>query len=135
MFYASLIKKVAIPDNKRVRCLSWNPEHGWLAAGGEDAMLRVFTLEAEVNEAATNVRGVAASTKLGMNQPLEGHKCAWRCASLAPLCQVLRRRAACLPPSSLSLTPSLPPSLPPLSLPSCCGGEQLECAVQEAGHL
>jgi hypothetical protein len=73
-FYASLVKKVAIPDGKKVRTLAWNPEHGYLCAGGDDAMLRVFTLEPEVNEAATNARGVAASTKLGMNQPLEGHK-------------------------------------------------------------
>jgi WD repeat-containing protein 35 len=83
IFYASLVKKVAIPDNKRVRCLAWNPEHGWLSAGGEDAMLRVFTLEPEVNEAATNARGVAAATKLGMNQPLEGPTGAWRTHTLA----------------------------------------------------
>ena len=83
MFYAALVKKVAIPDGKKVRTLTWNPEHGYLSAGGDDAMLRVFTLEPEVNEAATNARGVAAATKLGMNQPLEGHKGAWRTHTLA----------------------------------------------------
>ena len=107
MFYASLVKKVAIPDNKKVRCLAWNPEHGYLSAGGDDSMLRVFTLEPEVNEAATNARGVAATTKLGMNQPLEGHKsaCAWA-ARPTPLTP-----SAPLTPILLPLSP--PPTHPP----------------------
>ena len=62
MFFASLFKKVAIPDKKNVRVLAWNPEHGWLCAGGDDSSLRVLTLEPEVNEAATNVRGLTPAT-------------------------------------------------------------------------
>jgi hypothetical protein len=73
-FYASLAKKIAIPDGKRVRTLSWNPEHGWLSVGGDDSTLKVLTLEPESNDGSTNARGVAAATKLAMNQPLEGHK-------------------------------------------------------------
>ena len=107
MFYASLVKKVAIPDNKKVRCLAWNPEHGYLSAGGDDSMLRVFTLEPEVNEAATNARGVAATTKLGMNQPLEGHKSAWHGGASIPLTPSAPPNPSC--PPSLSLSLSLPP--------------------------
>jgi len=72
-FYASLTKKVAIPDGKRVRVLSWDPEHGWLVCGGDDGMLKVLTLEPENSDPQTKARGVAAATKLGMNQNLEAH--------------------------------------------------------------
>ena len=76
-FYAFLAKKVAIPDGKRVRVLSWDPEGGWLASGGDDGMLKVLKLELDESlEATTHARGVTAATKLSINQPLEGHQSA-----------------------------------------------------------
>lgn len=73
VFYAALSKKVAIPNGTKLRVLSWNPEHGWLAAGGEEGLLKVLRLETAVTP-DSNARGVAAASNLAMNQTLEGHK-------------------------------------------------------------
>ena len=74
-FFATLTKKVAMPNGTKLRTLAWNPEHSWLAAGGDDSMLKVLKLEA-VPSGESNVRGVAAPTNLAMNQGLDGHKSA-----------------------------------------------------------
>jgi WD repeat-containing protein 35 len=39
--YIFLSKKIAIPNNTRLQVLGWNPEHGWLACGGDDKLLKV----------------------------------------------------------------------------------------------
>lgn len=91
-FYAWLSKKIALPT--KVRVLSWNlsgcgvmsgvPDHdAWLAAGGDDAMLRVLKIDA-VASGESNVRGVAAQTQVKGNNPLEGHKSALGPASASP---------------------------------------------------
>eukprot|EP00955_Chlamydomonas_euryale_P102699 365439-Chlamydomonas_euryale.AAC.4 len=33
-------KKIAIPNNVHLKCLSWNMEHGWIACGGENGLLK-----------------------------------------------------------------------------------------------
>jgi WD repeat-containing protein 35 len=73
LFFASFFKKVAIPNGTKLRVLSWNPEHGWLAAGGDEGVLKVLRLETAVT-AESSARGVAATSNLAMNQTLEGHK-------------------------------------------------------------
>lgn len=55
-----LSKKIAIPNNIPLRSLAWNPEHGWIAAGGDEGLLKVLKLESASN--------------LSMNQTLEGHR-------------------------------------------------------------
>ena len=42
-----LIYKIAIPNNVRLRCLAWNREHGYIACGGEDGLLKVLKLETQ----------------------------------------------------------------------------------------
>jgi WD repeat-containing protein 35 len=34
-------KKIAIPNQVKLKCLSWNTEQGWIACGGEDGLLKV----------------------------------------------------------------------------------------------
>ena len=36
-----LSKKIAIPNNVKLRCVSWNAEHSWIACGGEGGLLKV----------------------------------------------------------------------------------------------
>lgn len=73
-FFAMMQKKIVMPNNNKLRVLSWNPEHdAWLAAGGDECMLKVLKLDVVATE-ESNVRGVAAPTALTMNQQLDGHK-------------------------------------------------------------
>jgi WD repeat-containing protein 35 len=72
-----LAKKIAIPGNVKLRTLAWNPEHGYLACGGEAGLLKVLKLESASGKDAPGsgaVKGIAASTNLSMNQTLEGHR-------------------------------------------------------------
>lgn len=75
--YAFLVKKIAIPGNQKVRTLAWNPEHGWLACGGDDGLLKVLKLDAAAGKEAPTtggVRGVAAAINLSGNTTLVGHR-------------------------------------------------------------
>eukprot|EP00658_Telonema_sp_P-2_P057526 TRINITY_DN4596_c0_g6_i3.p1 TRINITY_DN4596_c0_g6~~TRINITY_DN4596_c0_g6_i3.p1 ORF type:complete len:1179 (-),score=268.48 TRINITY_DN4596_c0_g6_i3:50-3586(-) len=63
-----LSKKIAIPNGVKQRVVSWNGEHGWIACGGENGLLKVLKLEATDPRA-----GVNAPTTLTMNQTLDGH--------------------------------------------------------------
>jgi len=73
-----LSKKIAIPNQIKLHSLSWNPEQGWIACGGENGLLKVLKLDStgttvtgELN--TSKPRGVAAPSNLSMNQTLEGH--------------------------------------------------------------
>ncbi|CAG5021961.1 unnamed protein product [Parnassius apollo] len=54
-------KKIAIPKQSNVTCISWNHSSGYIAVGGEDGMLKVLKLEA------------GGGGNLSMNLTLEGH--------------------------------------------------------------
>jgi WD repeat-containing protein 35 len=41
MVFVYLSKKIAIPNGVRLRSLAWNTEHGYLACGGDDGLLKV----------------------------------------------------------------------------------------------
>lgn len=69
--FVYLSKKIAIPNNNKVRGLAWSREHGFIACGGEEGLLKVLKLEA--GETDGKVKGLAASKNLSMNQTLEGH--------------------------------------------------------------
>ncbi|KAL6750533.1 intraflagellar transport protein [Haematococcus lacustris] len=76
-----LSKKIAIPNNVKLRCLSWNTEQGWIACGGDSELLKVLRLEGtssrEAAKAGTAGAGGApgaAPGNLSLNQTLEGHK-------------------------------------------------------------
>ncbi|KAH9492608.1 WD repeat-containing protein 35 [Bulinus truncatus] len=70
--FVYLSKKIAIPNNIRLHCVSWNRQHGYIACGGEDGLLKVVKLEAQTGNDA-KVKGLAAPSNLSMNQSLEGH--------------------------------------------------------------
>ncbi|XP_041971867.1 WD repeat-containing protein 35 [Aricia agestis] len=54
-------KKIAIPKQSSVSCLSWNHSSGYIAVGGDDGMLKVLKLES------------GGGGNLSMNLSLEGH--------------------------------------------------------------
>uniref|UniRef100_A0A4W2CZT8 WD repeat-containing protein 35 n=1 Tax=Bos indicus x Bos taurus TaxID=30522 RepID=A0A4W2CZT8_BOBOX len=68
-FYLS--KKVAMSNNVKLKCISWNKDQGFIACGGDDGLLRVLKLETQTDD--TKLRGLAAPSNLSMNQTLEGH--------------------------------------------------------------
>ena len=35
-------KKIAIPNNAKLKCLAWNGGEGWIACGSEQGMLKVL---------------------------------------------------------------------------------------------
>lgn len=37
--------QIAIPNNIKLRCVSWNQEHGYIACGGENGLLKVLKLD------------------------------------------------------------------------------------------
>ncbi|XP_062523342.1 WD repeat-containing protein 35-like [Corticium candelabrum] len=67
-----LSKKIAIPNNTKLNCISWNQQQGWIACGGEDGLLKVLKLDSQTGGDG-RVRGLAATSNLSMNQTLEGH--------------------------------------------------------------
>ncbi|XP_047987589.1 WD repeat-containing protein 35 [Leguminivora glycinivorella] len=54
-------KKIAIPKQSNVTCISWNHSSGYIAVGGEEGMLKVLKLES------------GGGGNLSMNLSLEGH--------------------------------------------------------------
>ncbi|XP_016132225.1 WD repeat-containing protein 35 [Sinocyclocheilus grahami] len=66
-----LSKKIAIPNNTVLKCVSWNKDQGFIACGGEDGLLKVLKLETYTDDA--KLKGLAAPSNLSMNQTLEGH--------------------------------------------------------------
>ncbi|CAG2104311.1 unnamed protein product [Medioppia subpectinata] len=76
--FVYLSKKIAIPNNHKVRGLAWSRDHGFIACGGEDGLLKVLKLESGGPDAGADgnkaqAKGLAASRNLSMNQTLEGH--------------------------------------------------------------
>ena len=69
--FAYLSKKIAMPNNVHLKCLSWNGEQGWIACGGDNGLLKVLKLETAQDKDKTKTSG---SNLLSMNQTLEGHK-------------------------------------------------------------
>ena len=43
-----LSKKIAIPNGIHLHSLSWNPDQGWIACGGDSGLLKVLKLELTV---------------------------------------------------------------------------------------
>ncbi|NXO33488.1 WDR35 protein, partial [Locustella ochotensis] len=62
---------IAIPNNIRLKCISWNKSQGYIACGGEDGLLKVLKLETQTDEA--KIKGLAASNNISVTQTLEGH--------------------------------------------------------------
>ena len=80
-----LSKKIAIPNGVALSSVSWNPDQGWIACGGDGGLLKVLKLESQAADKGANNKGrkgVAAPSNLSMNQTLEGHNgavkvCCW----------------------------------------------------------
>lgn len=66
--FVYLSKKIAMPNNVQLRCISWNQNEGWIACGGSQGLLKILKLDAD-----TKVNGVTVPGNLSINQTLEGH--------------------------------------------------------------
>lgn len=67
--------QIAIPNNTRINCISWNKTQGYIAVGGDEGLLKVLKLETPNNALNNNqARPTAVQSNLCMNQSLEGHK-------------------------------------------------------------
>ncbi|XP_032910663.1 WD repeat-containing protein 35 isoform X3 [Catharus ustulatus] len=69
--FVYLCKKIAVPGNIRLKCISWNKTQGFIACGGEDGLLKVLKLETHTAEA--KIKGLAAPNNISVTQTLEGH--------------------------------------------------------------
>ncbi|WIA10618.1 hypothetical protein OEZ85_010800 [Tetradesmus obliquus] len=81
--FAYLSKKIAIPGGAKLRCISWNTDQGWIACGGEGALLKVLRLDGATQKEQKAAAAAAAggSNALAQNQTLEGHSSAVVCAT------------------------------------------------------
>eukprot|EP00759_Apiculatamorpha_spiralis_P026415 PhF_6_TR29362/c0_g1_i1/m.43202/K19674/WDR35, IFT121; WD repeat-containing protein 35 len=68
--FVYLSKKIAIPNNVKLRCIAWNSDQGWIACGGETGLLKVLKLEAPGAPGSK----AGAGNNLSMNQTLDGHE-------------------------------------------------------------
>ncbi|EUB57703.1 WD repeat-containing protein 35 [Echinococcus granulosus] len=68
--FAYLSKKIAIPNNPKISTLAWSLNHGYLACGGENGLLKVLKFESSKFDAN---KGSALQNGISMNQTLEGH--------------------------------------------------------------
>lgn len=78
-----LSKKIAIPNDVKLHCVSWNRDQGWIATGGDDGLLKVLKLETPTDPEA-KLKGIAAPSNLSMNQTLEGHSGGVMCVAWNP---------------------------------------------------
>lgn len=72
--FVYLSKKIAIPNNFRLNCISWNQKQGFIAVGGEDGLLKVLRVDANTAPTTGKSRGLAVASNLSVNQTLEGHQ-------------------------------------------------------------
>lgn len=68
--YIHLNKKITVPNCNKVRTISWSSDHEFIACGGENGVLKVIKLEANLNSLnkGDNARNFSH------NQTLESHK-------------------------------------------------------------
>lgn len=76
-----LSKKIAIPNGIKLCALSCNSDHGWVACGGHNGLLKVLKMEVKEATDPKAPRGIAAPSSLSMNQTLEGHAGAVVCVA------------------------------------------------------
>ena len=74
--------QIAIPNQIKLNCITWNRDQGWIATGGKEGLLKVLKLESAGSDA--QLKGLAAPSNLSMNQTLEGHTGAVMCATWNP---------------------------------------------------
>ena len=79
-----LSKKIAIPNNISLKCISWNTDQGWIACGGNEGMLKVLKLETATGSDAA-IKGIAGSGNLSVNHNMDGHNGAVICAAWNPI--------------------------------------------------
>lgn len=66
--FVYLSKKIAMPNNSKLRCVAWNKSEGYIACGGENGLLRIMQLESPLD-----VKGKRGQSSLSMNQAVAGH--------------------------------------------------------------
>jgi WD repeat-containing protein 35 len=62
--FVFLNKKISMPNDVKIRSISWNQVDGWICCGGEKGILKILQLD----ESKTSKGG------LSINYNLEGHQ-------------------------------------------------------------
>ena len=63
--FVYLSKRINIPNQVKLHCISWNREQGWIACGGSDSMLKVLKLDSSGGPSSQG------SSNLSMNHSCE----------------------------------------------------------------
>uniref|UniRef100_A0A0M3IGS6 ANAPC4_WD40 domain-containing protein n=1 Tax=Ascaris lumbricoides TaxID=6252 RepID=A0A0M3IGS6_ASCLU len=74
--FVYLSKKISIPNNSQLHCVSWMQNMGYIATGGTDGVLKVLKLAPTTFIFCNNISDPRASsgpTNLSVNQNLDGH--------------------------------------------------------------
>ncbi|XP_011503648.1 PREDICTED: WD repeat-containing protein 35 [Ceratosolen solmsi marchali] len=76
--FVYLSKKIAIPNNVCLNCISWNQKQGYIAIGGNGGLLKVIRADqsSAISDKINNsikTRSTISTNNLTMNQTLEGH--------------------------------------------------------------
>ncbi|KAL3990454.1 hypothetical protein ACH3XW_31845 [Acanthocheilonema viteae] len=71
MIFVYLSKKISIPNNTKLYCVSWMKSAGYIATGGNQGLLKILKLPA--TSPSNNTSPIAVSSNLSMNQNLDGH--------------------------------------------------------------
>lgn len=75
--FVYLTKKIALANQKKIYCLSWSHQTGFIACGADNGLLKVLRLEDQPalndKKESDNQSEQAHSRFLTMNQSLEGH--------------------------------------------------------------
>lgn len=69
-----LTKKIVIPNQSHLNCISWNQHHGWIAIGGNHGLLKVLKLDSSSS----------GGINLTSNQTLDGHSGDLKCITWNP---------------------------------------------------
>lgn len=74
--FVYLTKKIALANQKKIYCLSWSHQFGYIACGGDGGLLKVLKLDDQQMANHKKEHGAAAKPPkfLSVNQTLEGHQ-------------------------------------------------------------
>lgn len=74
--FVYLTKKIALANHKKIYCLAWSHQYGYIACGGDGGLLKVLKLDDQqmANHKKEHADDAKPPKFLSMNQTLEGHQ-------------------------------------------------------------
>lgn len=73
--FVYLTKKISLANHKKIYCLAWSHQYGYIACGGDGGLLKVLKLDDQMASNKKENDSTKSPPKfLSMNQTLEGHQ-------------------------------------------------------------